>query len=209
MKEAAKETSTAQNFQSKQLSNEDRWRLCTLSGTELNEPIVGDALGNLYNKEAIINWLLDKSQFSKGQKELVKHITSLKDVVDVHPKYDNSSKDPVWICPLSQKDVIKESLSTKFVYIVPCGHVFSKNAITELDEPTCSECEHKYLNRDIIVINGEPGDIEMLKNRLVELEKEGLTHSLKKKVMVKRKAAKGAKNDSQSQVRVKKVKSSS
>lgn len=209
MKEAAREISTAQNFQSKQLSNEDKWNLCTLSGMELNEPIVGDALGNLYNKEAVINWLLDRTQFSKGQKDLAKHITSLKDVVEIHPKYVISGKRPTWICPLSQKDVRKESLSTKFVYIVPCGHVFSKNAITELDETVCSECEHTYKKRDIIVINGESRDLEALKNRLTELEKEGLSHSLKKMTTAKRKAAKAAKSDDQSQVRIKKVKSSS
>lgn len=37
-----------------------RWTLCHLSRQPLREPVVADALGRLYNKEAVVSWLIDR-----------------------------------------------------------------------------------------------------------------------------------------------------
>jgi hypothetical protein len=49
-----------------------KWLLCAISDEPLKEPIVCDFLGNLFNKEALINRLLEKKM------EGFSHIRSLK-----------------------------------------------------------------------------------------------------------------------------------
>lgn len=45
-----------------------RWTLCRLSRQPLKEPVVADDLGRMYNKEAVVNWLIDrKVREAKGQ----------------------------------------------------------------------------------------------------------------------------------------------
>jgi hypothetical protein len=36
------------------------WKYCAMSSQILNEPIVADELGNLYNKEAVLKYLMSK-----------------------------------------------------------------------------------------------------------------------------------------------------
>lgn len=55
-----------------------RWTTCHLSGEPLNRPIVADELGNLFNKEAVLQALLSKS-LPLG----LKHIQGLKHVVEL------------------------------------------------------------------------------------------------------------------------------
>ncbi|KAH9990493.1 Rtf2 RING-finger-domain-containing protein [Russula vinacea] len=56
-----------------------RWFFCALSKRPLQEPIVSCDLGKLYNKDAVIEFLLDRSAFGDGE-EICRHIRSLKDV---------------------------------------------------------------------------------------------------------------------------------
>ena len=51
-----------------------KWRHCAISSQTLREPIVACYLGNLYNKESVIEALLDRSKMP----ELAMHIKSLK-----------------------------------------------------------------------------------------------------------------------------------
>ena len=51
-----------------------KWRHCAISSQTLREPIVACYLGNLYNKESVIEALLDRSKMP----ELAIHIRSLK-----------------------------------------------------------------------------------------------------------------------------------
>uniref|UniRef100_A0ACB8F6U0 Protein RTF2 n=1 Tax=Sphaerodactylus townsendi TaxID=933632 RepID=A0ACB8F6U0_9SAUR len=54
-----------------------QWYYCTLSQEKLNRPIVACELGRLYNKDAIIEFLLDKSS-EKAIVEAASHIRSIK-----------------------------------------------------------------------------------------------------------------------------------
>jgi hypothetical protein len=56
------------------VKNAAKWNNCRLSQAPLQKPIVGDANGFLYNKEAIIEFLLDRSKYEAG----FEHIKSLK-----------------------------------------------------------------------------------------------------------------------------------
>lgn len=60
-----------------------KWTLCHLSRQPLREPVVADALGRLYNKEAIVNWLIEKKLGGNGNGSSVEekgmgHIRGLK-----------------------------------------------------------------------------------------------------------------------------------
>ena len=71
-----------------------KWQFCAISSNKLVEPIVSCELGRLYNKVAVIEYLLDKS--STPNASLVQHIRSLKDVTPLNltVKSDYSDKKP-------------------------------------------------------------------------------------------------------------------
>ena len=71
-----------------------KWQFCAISSNKLVEPIVSCELGRLYNKDAVIEYLLDKSSTPNGS--LVQHIRSLKDVTPLNLtiKSDYSDKKP-------------------------------------------------------------------------------------------------------------------
>jgi len=114
-----------------------RWFSCTLSKGPLQEPIVPCALGKLYNKDALLEYLLDKSAFGDGE-EICGHIRTLKDVVTLKltPNPISPSKSsindgtadfhPRFVCPLTQKEMTGV---VPFVYISGCGCVFSTAAL--------------------------------------------------------------------------------
>jgi len=54
-----------------------KWLFCALSKRKLQEPIVSCALGKLYNKDAIIEFLLDRSTYGDGE-NICGHVRSLK-----------------------------------------------------------------------------------------------------------------------------------
>jgi len=110
-----------------------RWFFCALSKRPLQEPVVSCALGKLYNKDALLEYLLDKTAFGDGE-EICGHIRSLKDVVTLKltpnpiPPSKSSINDgtadfhPRFVCPLTQKEMTGV---VPFVYISTCGCVFS------------------------------------------------------------------------------------
>lgn len=121
-------------------------------------------MGNLYNKDAILTYLLpsvtaDGSEDANGgEKEgissmadcneiLQGRVKGLRDVVEVQFEVDteestsdSSSKSPDkrsgerWICPITRKEL---GPNVKAVYLVPCGHVFAEEAIREMKGEVC------------------------------------------------------------------------
>lgn len=112
------------------------------------EPVVSCALGKLYNKDALLEYLLDKSAYGDGEK-ICGHVRSLKvrfpvslstpapwcsfnwqDVKTLkltpNPTPPSPSADPLdharFICPLTLKEMNGQQ---PFVYISPCGCVLS------------------------------------------------------------------------------------
>ncbi|KJE89230.1 hypothetical protein CAOG_00743 [Capsaspora owczarzaki ATCC 30864] len=59
-----------------------RWTNCALSSLSLREPIVACALGRMYNKEAILQLLLDRASFGE-QGKVASHIRGLRDVTEL------------------------------------------------------------------------------------------------------------------------------
>uniref|UniRef100_A0A9J7XSG9 Replication termination factor 2 n=2 Tax=Cyprinus carpio TaxID=7962 RepID=A0A9J7XSG9_CYPCA len=119
-----------------------KWRYCALSQEKLKRPIVACELGRLYNKDAIIEYLLDKSA-ERPNSEVVAHIRSIKEVKEL-----NLTDNPAWegerhnikgdcyedmhcsmfICPVVGLEMNGKH---KFLYLPTCGCVFSERALKE------------------------------------------------------------------------------
>ncbi|TDL22311.1 DUF602-domain-containing protein [Rickenella mellea] len=162
-----------------------RWFFCALSKRPLQEPVVSCALGKLYNKDAIIEYLLDKSSYGDGE-EICGHIRSLKDIKSLkltpNPIFVPQTSTDItvgaapFICPLTLKEM---NGGITFVYIATCGCVLSQSGLKvvsgsgsttppdvkkvkeeeggdkQLD--ICPQCATKYDRReDVRVLNPEP-----------------------------------------------------
>ncbi|KAG9310428.1 DUF602-domain-containing protein [Chiua virens] len=140
-----------------------RWLFCALSKRLLQEPVVSCDLGKLYNKDAIIEYLLDKSAYGDGE-EICGHIRSLKDIktlklttrststnsTDVSP-----SESPRFVCPLNQKEMTG---GQPFVYLRPCGCVFSQSGLRSVLGPASSSRETSNSEES----DGNSAEIEQL-----------------------------------------------
>ncbi|KAF8645055.1 hypothetical protein AX16_008113 [Volvariella volvacea WC 439] len=158
-----------------------RWFFCALSKLKLQEPIVSCELGGLYNKDSIIEYLLDNSSYGDGE-EICGHIRSLKDVrtlkltlntAPVSPDESNSAERAQFVCPLTMKEM---NGSQPFIYLNSCGCVFSMAGLKEMNTMSsstnnsdsrehsqvnaCPQCGQQYSqSEDIIPLN--PGDAEI------------------------------------------------
>ncbi|WWC69994.1 uncharacterized protein I206_103938 [Kwoniella pini CBS 10737] len=110
--------------------------LCALSKKPLNRPVVTDPLGKLYNKDAILEYFIDKSKYGDGE-QICGHLKGIKDLINLNltpnPEYapptatavSQYTKTP-FICPLSMREM---SGVIPFIAIKSCGCVFSDAAI--------------------------------------------------------------------------------
>uniref|UniRef100_A0A8C5QTE9 Replication termination factor 2 n=1 Tax=Leptobrachium leishanense TaxID=445787 RepID=A0A8C5QTE9_9ANUR len=124
-----------------------RWYYCTLSQEKLTKPVVACELGRLYNKDAVIEFLLDKSP-DKPNAESSGHIKSLKNVIEL-----NLSENPAWsggkgnskgdkyddpcaqfICPVVGLEMNGRH---RFCVLRRCGCVFSERALKEIKTDIC------------------------------------------------------------------------
>jgi hypothetical protein len=168
VKEAAKEKTTTEKKQSQHERQEYHWTTDPISQKPLEQPVVSDCNGKLYNKVTILEYLVEG-----GAK--IGAVKSQKDVVQV--KFDGGDGHDTWKCSITGD---KLGTGSKAVYIVPCGHAFS-GAIKELSEKKCPTCETEYAPNDLIpILPTAETEIVRLSLRMKMLEEQGLTHSLKK-----------------------------
>ncbi|EXJ53552.1 uncharacterized protein A1O5_13223 [Cladophialophora psammophila CBS 110553] len=196
VKEAARNP-TATELKDKQKEHlAHRWSTCPVSHKPLVKPIVSDYAGDLYNKDAIIQFLLPAEASSVDKQEYEKfiqgRITSLKDVVEVkfETEHDEKTKTDRWICPITSKEL---GPNVKAVYLVPCGHAFSQEAIKEMkSEGKCVQCASPYEERDVIpILPSTEKDKTSVLERIETLRSFGLSHSLKKAGGSKKRKANG------------------
>lgn len=191
---------------SKDVKNAAKWKHCHLSQEQLRKPIVVDLLGYLYNKEALLEYLLDRSKFESGPD----YIKSLKDVKELNLtdnpsfSYDVSKQaddKSMFICPITGLEM---NGVYRFFFLHSCGCVFSERAFKTISssisngsssasavapEIKCIKCEKVYNDKiDLIVINPEEKDLEINREKL-KLRKETTGKNAKKNV---EKASEGA-----------------
>lgn len=156
-----------------------QWNYCTLSQEILRRPIVACELGRLYNKDAVIEFLLDKSS-EKALGKAASHIKSIKNVTELR-----LSDNPAWegdkgntkgdkhddlqrarfICPVVGLEMNGRH---RFCFLRCCGCVFSERALKEIKAEVCHTCGAAFQEDDVVVLNGTKEDVETLKGRMEE-----------------------------------------
>ncbi|CAF2517584.1 unnamed protein product [Rotaria sp. Silwood2] len=180
----------------KNAANMAKWRHCTLKHDTLKRPIVVDSHGLLYNKDAILEYLLDRMQFEHGPS----YIKKMKDIKELqltensafksnHNDLGNEYLDVYsspFICPLTGLEM---NGKYKFCAIWTCGCVLSDRALRSVNNHTaneklsCPKCGQEYSsNDDVIILNPENEDIILMEER-----RQRLNTSQKKNGSTKRK----------------------
>ncbi|KAL4808475.1 DUF602 domain protein [Aspergillus unguis] len=206
VREAARNPSTAQLKETQRELQEHFWTTCPISHKPLQRPVVSDSGGNLYNKDAILKFLLPGEEVegisSKADCEeiLAGRVKGLRDVVELKFEIDteregqqgrngNGDKKEGWICPVTAKQL---GPNVKAVYLVPCGHVFSEEAVRQLKGEKCLQCDEQYTAENVIpILPTKEDDKKNLISRSQRLAEQGLTHSLKKAPGSKKRKNKG------------------
>ncbi|KKY13276.1 hypothetical protein UCDDS831_g09153 [Diplodia seriata] len=201
VKSAARNPSTTELKAAAAEASQHRWTTCPLSDKPLARPVVSDALGRLYNKDAVIEHLLPladgddvaavKKREERERDVLRGAVGGLRDVVEVGfcveggegegegEEGRGKEKEEVWVCPVTRDRL---GPGAKAVYLVPCGHAFKGEVIKEAGgERVCLQCNEPYAPNDVIpIVPTAEEDIARLQLRIKTLKEKGLTHSLKK-----------------------------
>ncbi|XP_067229009.1 replication termination factor 2 [Chanodichthys erythropterus] len=156
-----------------------KWKYCALSQEKLKRPIVACELGRLYNKDAIIEYLLDKSA-ERPNTEVVVHIRGIKDVKELNltdnPAWEGERRNikgdryedmhcAMFICPVVGLEMNGKH---KFFYLQTCGCVFSERALKEVKTEICHKCGDPFQEDDLVVLNGTKEEVEKLQKAMEE-----------------------------------------
>ncbi|RLN86444.1 hypothetical protein BBJ28_00016722 [Nothophytophthora sp. Chile5] len=150
----------------------ERARTCAISSEPLREPVVACALGNLYNKQALLEQLLARTMPAK-----FRHITSLRDVVtcrfssrpsgegdaDVHDSLA-SFTCPITMLPFNGKQ--------PFVVLSSCGCVLSERAMKAVHTTECLVCNKPIEGGQVIALLPPEEQYEAAQKRLLEQKAE-------------------------------------
>lgn len=180
VKNAARNPNTSELKATQLEAQTHHWTYCPLSNRPLAAPIVSDSSGTLYNKDAVIEYLIPGDEAPQKDKDevLQGRVKSLRDVVEVKFTVEKVDKIEKKVCPITSKELGPQ---TKAVYLVPCGHAFSEAAIREVKGETCVECNESYKAEDVIpILSISKEELAKLVARAAKLKDAGLTHSLKK-----------------------------
>lgn len=138
---AALSTTQVKEIQTEQ--QEHYWSTCALSHQRLCLPVVSDSLGTLYNKDAVIDHLLDvgkeggevdKGELEKRGEAFKDRLRGLRDVVEVLFHTEGAGGSQRWVCPVTGKPL---GPGTRAAYIVPCGHAFGEAVFKEMSGDVC------------------------------------------------------------------------
>lgn len=143
----------------KDAENHCKWRLCASSQEELRSPIVACELGRMFNKQSVLEILLDKAKAP----DCGKHLRSLKDIKELvltpNPSFKKHAnmgdgyddlQSAEFICPVLG---VEMNGKFKFCFIWTCGCVMSERSLKEIKTTSCHKCQKSFTNEDVIVIN--------------------------------------------------------
>ncbi|GFZ46779.1 hypothetical protein JCM24511_03999 [Saitozyma sp. JCM 24511] len=111
--------------------------LCALSKRPLARPVVLDPLGKLYNKDAVLEFFLDRAKYGDGD-QICGYLKGVKDLLTLNltpnpthsppssSNFGSSASHAPFVCPLSLKEM---SGIVPFIALRPCGCVFSDASI--------------------------------------------------------------------------------
>lgn len=167
-----------------------KWKHCAISQRALKAPIVSCDLGKLYNKDSVIEFLLNK----ESAVHPAEHIKTLKDVKELNLTQINGFQKKAadmgdeyvdrqasqYICPVVGLEMNGRH---KFCYLRQCGCALSDRALKQVKTETCHKCGKPFVEDDIIVINGSEEEMEELRKKM---EARKLQAKLQKRTAKKR-----------------------
>lgn len=131
----------------KETNAENYWVYCALTGLPLKAPILISKCGAIFNKEDVLQAILEKNLPKKLR--YLKHLKNTKelDLRGVQTLLEYS-------CPLSGK-IPNPSTKNIFTFIFSCGHLFDQEAFNIMcNDGTCPICGNKFSKEDLVVLNG-------------------------------------------------------
>ncbi|KAF2487795.1 Rtf2 RING-finger-domain-containing protein [Neohortaea acidophila] len=182
VKEAARARTTAEVKETQHSQQEYYWSTDPISRLPLSAPVVSDCAGKLYNKDTILEFLVEGRRAEEAEVETRGAVRSLRDVVEVRFEGASSTDGEAttkWKCPVTGDRL---GAGSKAVYLIPCGHAFSSAAIKEVfSGDKCIVCDAAYAANDVIpILPTAELDVARLSLRAKTLKENGLSHSLKK-----------------------------
>jgi hypothetical protein len=180
-----------------------KWQHCAISQQLLRKPVMACELGRLYNKESVIELLLNKDRSKTDELLNTAHIEKLKDVVELNlhdnPAFDinkqsvgdglyNDALISPWICPVTGLEM---NGRFKFVFGFINGKVVAERAIKVLRKDKV-EGQH-YKEEDIVTLNPEEEELDLMNSKM---------NARRARVKALKKAAKEAKRKNESDFKV-------
>uniref|UniRef100_A0A3Q3APX1 Replication termination factor 2 n=1 Tax=Kryptolebias marmoratus TaxID=37003 RepID=A0A3Q3APX1_KRYMA len=168
-----------------------KWKYCALSQEKLRRPIVACELGRLYNKDAVIEYLLDKTA-ERPNAEAVVHIRGIKDIKELNltdnPEWEGEGRNTkgdryedihcgMFICPVVGLEMNGKH---RFCYLQTCGCVFSERALKEVKTEICHKCGDPFKDDNVLVLNGTKEEVEKLREKMEERRAKAKTKKCKK-----------------------------
>ncbi|XP_062262097.1 replication termination factor 2 [Platichthys flesus] len=168
-----------------------KWKYCALSQERLRRPIVSCDLGRLFNKDAIIEYLLDKTA-ERPNTETVTHIRGIKDIKELsltdNPEWEGERRNAkgdryedincgLFICPVVGLEMNGKH---RFCYLQTCGCVFSERALKEVKTEICHKCGDPFKQEDIVFLNGSKEEGEKLREKMEAKRASAKTKKSKK-----------------------------
>lgn len=151
-----------------------KWTRCNLSGELLQPPCVADELGNLYNKDAVVQALV-----SKSLPPSLSYISSLKHLIDLRlTRNENAAKasavatqgnfqpgnDAQFVCPTTGQEL---NGRFRFCVLRNTGHVVSERALKQIPQAVEEHVGQKWTSEDLIPINGTVEEVEQLRDAML------------------------------------------
>ncbi|XP_020339365.1 replication termination factor 2-like isoform X1 [Oncorhynchus kisutch] len=174
-----------------------RWKYCALSTEKLRRPIVACDLGRLYNKDAVIEYLLDKSA-DRPNSEVASHLRGIKDIKELNltdnPAWEGERRNTkgdryedmhcaMFICPVVGLEMNGKH---RFCFLQTCGCVFSDRALKEVKTEICHKVGHKcgdpFKDENLVVLNGNKEEVEKLREKMEEKRAKATKKPKKNKV---------------------------
>ncbi|KAI7934306.1 hypothetical protein MJO28_017207 [Puccinia striiformis f. sp. tritici] len=161
-----------------------KWADCSLSKQKLENPIVCDRLGKLYNKSSILEFLIDQNHYGQDGKQVAGHVRSLKDVTTVQLTKNTQSNS--WICPISLKEfgIGIGKCELRWLCLVDCGCILTEPGLKQVGGNNCPVCGKSII--ELITVNPSAQEEEemrfkVLEQRVKEQEEKERKKSEKKK----------------------------
>jgi hypothetical protein len=142
----------------------ERATTCALTCAPLREPVVACRLGNLFNKQALLEQLLAKSMPAR-----FRHISSLRDVVTCRVSRETEKQDARWCCPVTTAEFNGKQ---PFVVLFSCGCVLSERALKAVDTHECLVCGKPFEETDVVTLRLDEEQYEQKQTALLELKTE-------------------------------------